>query len=108
MVSTIAIIAKQHLISIVCPLTYLTWIVKWRNPSRRDDGRIQVRQVAGHTIFGVISNFASVSSLQLNTLESLITLILKIVRPEKVSRISLGCHSKYTKSSTSNCLTLGL
>jgi hypothetical protein len=33
MVSTITIIAKQHLIGIVCPLTYLTWIIKWRNPS---------------------------------------------------------------------------
>ncbi len=42
-----------------------TWIVKWRNPSRRDDGRIQVRQVARHTIFKVIPNCASISSLQL-------------------------------------------
>jgi hypothetical protein len=65
MVSTIAINAKQHLINIVCPLTYLTWIIKWRNPGRRDDGRIQIRQMAGHTIFGMISNCASVNSLQL-------------------------------------------
>jgi hypothetical protein len=35
-------VATQHLISIVYPLTYLTWIIKWRNPSRRDDGRIPV------------------------------------------------------------------
>ncbi len=40
MVSTITVIAKQHLINIVYPLTYLTWIVKQRNPSRCDDGRI--------------------------------------------------------------------
>jgi len=65
MVSTIIIIAKQHLISIICPLTYLTWIVKWKNPSRHDDGRIQVQQVAGRTIFGVIINYASISFLQL-------------------------------------------
>ncbi len=63
MVSTITIVTKQHLISIICPLTYLTWIIKWRNPSRRDDGRIQVRQVVGRTIFGIITNCASVSSL---------------------------------------------
>jgi hypothetical protein len=65
MVSTITVVAKQHLINIVYPLTYLTWIIKWRNPSRRDDGRIQVWQVARHTIFGMILNCASVSSLQL-------------------------------------------
>jgi hypothetical protein len=65
MVSTISIIAKQHLINIVFPLTYLTWIVKWRNPGRCDDGRIQIRQVSRRTIFGVISNCASISSLQL-------------------------------------------
>jgi hypothetical protein len=65
MVSTIAIIAKQHLINIVCPLTYLTWIVKWRNLGRCDDGRIQIQQVVGHTIFGMIPNCAFVSSLQL-------------------------------------------
>jgi hypothetical protein len=64
MVSTITIITKQHLINIVCPLTYLTWIIKWRNPSRRDDGRIQIWQVAGCTIFGVIPNGVYVSSLQ--------------------------------------------
>jgi hypothetical protein len=63
MVSTITIIAKQHLISIVYPLTYLTWIIKWRNPNRCDDGRIQIQQVARRIIFGVISNCASVSSL---------------------------------------------
>jgi hypothetical protein len=40
MVSTIIVIAKQHLISIVYPLTYLTRIIKWRNPSQCDDGRI--------------------------------------------------------------------
>jgi hypothetical protein len=34
MISTITIIAKQHLIGIIYPLTYLTWIVQWRNPSR--------------------------------------------------------------------------
>jgi hypothetical protein len=65
MASTITIIAKQHLINIICPLTYLTWIVKWRNLSQLDDGRIQVRQVAGRTIFGMIPNCASVNSLQL-------------------------------------------
>jgi hypothetical protein len=65
MVSTITVIAKQHLINIVCPLTYLTWIIKWRNPSQRNDGRIQVRQVAGRTIFGMIPNCALISSLQL-------------------------------------------
>jgi len=65
MVSTITIIAKQHLITIVYPLTYLTWIVKWRNLSRRDDGRIQVWQVARHIVFGMILNYASVISLQL-------------------------------------------
>jgi hypothetical protein len=65
MVSTIIIIAKQHLINIICPLTYLTWIVKWRNPSQRDDGRIQVQQVAGRTLFGVMPNCVFISSLQL-------------------------------------------
>jgi hypothetical protein len=65
MVSTIVIITKQHLISIVYPMTYLTWIVKWRNPGQHDDGRIQIQQVAGRTIFGMIPNCASVSSLQL-------------------------------------------
>jgi len=65
MVSTITIIAKQQLINIVYPLTYLTWIIKWGNPSRRDDGRIQVWQVVGRTIFGVISNCVFVNSLQL-------------------------------------------
>jgi hypothetical protein len=65
MVSTIIDIAKQHLINIAYPLTNLTWIIKWRNPSRRDDGRIQVRHVTGRTIFGMILNYASVSSLQL-------------------------------------------
>jgi hypothetical protein len=65
MVSIILIITKQHLINIVCPLTYMTWIVKCRNPSQRDDGRNQVQQVAGRTIFGVIPNCASVNSLQL-------------------------------------------
>jgi len=65
MVSTIIIIVKQHLISIVYLLTYLTWIVKWRNPSRHDDGRIQVQQVVGCTVFGMIPNYAFVSSLQL-------------------------------------------
>jgi hypothetical protein len=64
MVSTIIIVTKQHLINIVCPLTYLTWIIKWRNLSRHDDGRIQVQQVAGRTIFGVIPNYAFVNSLQ--------------------------------------------
>jgi hypothetical protein len=65
MVSTITIITKQHLTNIVCPLTYLKWIVKWRNPSRCDDGRIQVWQVARCIVFGVISNCVLVSSLQL-------------------------------------------
>jgi hypothetical protein len=65
MVSTIAIIEKQHLIGIVCSLTYLTWVVKWWNPSRCDDGRIQIRWMARRTIFGVILNCASVNSLQL-------------------------------------------
>jgi hypothetical protein len=65
MLSTITMITKQDLINIVYPLTYLTWMVKWRNPSRCDDGRIQVRQVARHIVFGVISNCASVNSLQL-------------------------------------------
>ncbi len=59
------IIAKQHPINIVYPLTYLTWIVKWRNPSWCDDGRIQVRQVAWRTIFGMIPNCVFISSLQL-------------------------------------------
>jgi hypothetical protein len=63
MVSTIVIIAKRHLINIVCPLTYLTWIVKWRNPGWRDDGSIQIQQVARRIIFGVIPNCAFVSSL---------------------------------------------
>jgi hypothetical protein len=65
MVSTITIIIKQHLIDIIYPLTYLTWIVKWRNPNRRDDGRIQVWQVARCIVFGMILNYASVRSLQL-------------------------------------------
>jgi len=65
MVSTIAIIVKQHLISIVSPLTYLTWIVKWRNQSQYDDGRIQIQQVVGRIIFGVVMNCAFISSLQL-------------------------------------------
>jgi hypothetical protein len=65
MVSTITIIIKQHLIGIICPLTYLTWIVKWKNPNQHDDGRIQIWQVAGCIIFGVILNCAFVSSLQL-------------------------------------------
>jgi hypothetical protein len=43
----------------------LTWIVKWRNPSWCDDGRIQVRQVAWRTIFGMIPNCVFISSLQL-------------------------------------------
>jgi len=58
------------------------------DPSWRDDGRIQVRQITGHTIFGGISLIPYNS----NTPEGLITLILKIVRPEEVSRVSLGCH----------------
>jgi len=65
MVSTIAIITKQHLINIVCPLTYLTWIIKWRNPNWCDDGRIQIRQVARRTVFGMIRNYVSINSLQL-------------------------------------------
>jgi hypothetical protein len=65
MVSTIIVFTKQHLINIVYSLTYLTWIVKWRNPSQHDDGRIQVQQVARRTIFGMILNCAFVSSLQL-------------------------------------------
>jgi hypothetical protein len=105
---TIAIIAKQHLINIVYPLTYLTWIVKWRNPNRHDDGRIQVQQMAGRIVFGMTLNCASVNSLQLQHYEGLIALILKIVRMEEVSRVSLRCRWIYTKSPTSNCLTLGL
>jgi hypothetical protein len=62
MVSTNTIIVKQHLINIVCPLTYLTWIVKCKNLNQRDDGRTQVWQVARHTIFGMILNCASVNS----------------------------------------------
>jgi hypothetical protein len=108
MLSTITIIAKQHLISIIYPLTYLTWIVKWRNPSRHDDGWIQVWQVAGHTIFGVILNCAFVNSLQLQHTQKPDSLILRIVQSEEVSRISLGCRWRYTKSLTSNYLTLGL
>jgi hypothetical protein len=92
MVSTIIIITKQHLISIVYPLTHLTWIVKWRNPSRHDDGRIQIRQVVGCTIFGVILNCAFVNSLQFQHTYRLIALILKIMRPKEMSIESLGCH----------------
>jgi hypothetical protein len=65
MVSTITIIAKQHLISIIYLLTYLTWIVKWRNPSRRYEGKVQVQQGVGRIIFGMIPNCASIKSLQL-------------------------------------------
>jgi len=108
MVSTITVIAKQHLISIVYPLTYLTWIIKWRNPSRRDDGRIQVRQVAGRIIFGMTQIVRSSTPCNSYTPEGLIALVLKIVRPEEMSRVSLGCRWRYTKSPTSNCLTLGL
>jgi hypothetical protein len=108
MVSTITIIAKQHLINIICPLTYLTWIVKWRNPNRRDDGRIQVQQVARRIVFGVIMNCASSAPCNSNTHEGMIALILKIMRSEEVSRVLLSCHWRYTKSPTSNCFTLGL
>jgi len=65
MVSTITIIAKQHLINIIYPLTYLKWIVKWRNPSRRYEGRVQVQRVARCTIFGMIPTCVSIKSLQL-------------------------------------------
>ncbi len=90
MVSTIIVFAKQHPINIICPLTYLTWIIKWRNPSQRDDGRIQVRQVVGRTIFGMISIMHLLGPCNSNTPKGLITLILKIVQPKEVSRVSLG------------------
>jgi hypothetical protein len=43
-----------------------------------------------------------------NTPKGLIILILKMLRSEDVSKISLGCRWRYTKSPTLNCLTLGL
>jgi hypothetical protein len=43
-----------------------------------------------------------------NTPEGMIALILKIVRPEEVSRVSFGYRWRYTKSPISNCFTLGL
>jgi hypothetical protein len=53
------------MINIVYPLTYLRWIIKWRNSNQHDDGRIQVWQLARRIIFGVILNCAFVNSLQL-------------------------------------------
>jgi hypothetical protein len=117
MVCTIAIIAKQDLISIVCPLTYLTWIVKWRNPSWHDDGRIQVWQMAGRIIFGVILNCAFVSSLQLQhtwrldrlnpqdnatgkSVQSTIMLSLEI---HKVTNIKLS-HLKFITATSCVCI----
>jgi hypothetical protein len=124
MVSTIIVIAKQHLISVVYPLTYLTWIVKWRNPSQRDDGRIQVRQVAARIVFGVISNCVSVSFLQLQhtwrpdclnphdsaierNVQNIIRLLLKI---HKVTNVKLF-HFRFVTAISCMCvatLSLGL
>jgi hypothetical protein len=64
MVYTITVIAKHQRLSSNIPKN-LTRIVKWRNPSQRDDGRIQVRQMARHTVFGMIMNCVFVNSLQL-------------------------------------------
>jgi hypothetical protein len=64
--------------------------------------------MARNTIFKVIPIVRLSAPCNSNTLEGLIALILKIVRPEEVFRISLGYRWKYTKSPTSNSLTLGL